>query len=182
MAGSSPGTFPCILWVPPVLLESLVLRRILPLLATLALTRFAAAQQPPPQPPPKVQVNMLNVCAPSPDEQKEIAAALARIPRQPLFTEDFEVDRGRSTWNSLPDFSSPAPTRRCLPPPTLRVGFAFATSSRCKRNSPRCSTPSAWTGRTWWKPLVFHVREPKDLMEIADRRQRFVRHFSPRSC
>ena len=28
---------------------------------------------------------MLNVCAPSAEEQKEIASALARVPKQPLF-------------------------------------------------------------------------------------------------
>ena len=37
---------------------------------------------------------MLNVCSPSADEQKEIAAALARVPKQPLFGADFEVTRG----------------------------------------------------------------------------------------
>ena len=34
----------------------------------------AASQQ------PQVKVNMLNVCTPSAEEQKEIAAALAKIP------------------------------------------------------------------------------------------------------
>ena len=40
---------------------------------------------------PQVKVNMLNVCSPSAEEQKEIASALARVPKQPLFGNDFEV-------------------------------------------------------------------------------------------
>ena len=53
---------------------------------------------------PQVKVNMLNVCTPSADEQKEIVAALGRIPKQPLFSQDFEVDRGRTTLDQTPDF------------------------------------------------------------------------------
>ena len=47
---------------------------------------------------------MLNVCTPSADDQKEIVAALGRVPKQPLFSQDFEVDRGRSTLEGTPDF------------------------------------------------------------------------------
>src|SRR6058998_2483103 len=57
---------------------------------------FAQQQQPP------VKVNVLNVCAPSAEEQKEISSALARVPRQPLFSDDFEVDRGHSTLSENP--------------------------------------------------------------------------------
>jgi len=45
---------------------------------------------------------MLNVCTPSAEEQKEIASALARVPKQPLFGSDFEVSRGRSTLTDMP--------------------------------------------------------------------------------
>src|SRR5947208_12180183 len=45
---------------------------------------------------PQVKVNVLNVCTPSADDQKEIASALAGIPKKPSFSADFEVDRGRS--------------------------------------------------------------------------------------
>ena len=47
---------------------------------------------------------MLNVCTPSAEEQKEIASALARMPKQPLFGSDFEVSRGRSTLSDMPNF------------------------------------------------------------------------------
>ena len=61
-----------------------------------------AAQQPDSSQQPQVKVNMLNVCTPTADEQKEIAAALAKIPKQPLFDADFEVSRGRSTLSEMP--------------------------------------------------------------------------------
>ena len=66
---------------------------------------LAAQDQQPDNAPsnqPQVQVHMLNVCTPSADEQKEIAVALARIPKQPLFSSDFEVSRGRSTLTDMP--------------------------------------------------------------------------------
>src|SRR5258705_6512545 len=56
------------------------------------------AQQPP------VKVNVLNVCTPSDEEQKEIASALSRVPKQPLFSQDFEVARGRSSLAEAPGF------------------------------------------------------------------------------
>src|SRR5579864_5556091 len=46
---------------------------------------------------PPVRVNVLNVCTPGAAEQKEIGAALARIPLQPRWGADFEVARGRTT-------------------------------------------------------------------------------------
>ena len=58
-------------------------------LFAILVSAFAAAQQPS---QPQVKVNMLNVCSPSADDQKEISAALARVPKQPLFAQDFEVD------------------------------------------------------------------------------------------
>jgi hypothetical protein len=43
---------------------------------------FAFAQQAQPGSPP-VKVNVLNVCSPTGDEQKEIASALSKVPKQP---------------------------------------------------------------------------------------------------
>lgn len=60
----------------------------------------AWAQQAGQQGAPPVQVNVLNVCAPPETDQKEIAAALARIPVKPAFTADVEIARGRT---SMPD-------------------------------------------------------------------------------
>src|SRR5947207_15639626 len=62
----------------------------------LAPTCVCKAQGPSSGKQPQVKVNVLNVCTPSADEQKEIASALAGIPRTPALSADFEVDRGRS--------------------------------------------------------------------------------------
>jgi len=78
-----------------------VLRNIFIIWFSIGLALLASAQQ---SAQPPVKLNMLNVCSPSPEEQQEIASALAKIPKQPLFSPDFEVDRGRSTLDQSPDF------------------------------------------------------------------------------
>lgn len=75
------------------------------LISSVLLVVAAPAQQSPShksQEPP-VKVNVLNVCTPSDEEQKEMAAALAQVSRQPKFGTDFEVSRGHS---SLADSTS----------------------------------------------------------------------------
>src|SRR5256885_17121424 len=66
---------------------------------------------------PKVKVNMLNVCAPSADDQKEIAGALARIPMQPLFTDDFGVSPGRTQLADKTGLVESGPHARTSPQP-----------------------------------------------------------------
>jgi hypothetical protein len=75
-----------------------VIRTVLTSTILLALAAACAAQQSPSrsQEPP-VKVNVLNVCTPSDEEQKEMATALAQVSRQPKFGSDFEVSRGHST-------------------------------------------------------------------------------------
>ncbi len=106
---------------------------------------LGAAQQPP------IRVNVLNVCTPAEAEQKEIATALARIPRKPAFSADFEVARGRSTPSDAPvsrwvrirrEFRSESPF--------LNVQYTFSADQ---------------TGAV--ETLVFRVRDPKDVMQIA---------------
>jgi hypothetical protein len=69
-------------------------------LLTCGLCVAAVAQQPKPAPP--IKVNVLNVCAPSADEQKEFAAALAALPGEPRFSADYEVARGHTTVEGPP--------------------------------------------------------------------------------
>ena len=64
----------------------------------------AAAQQPT---QPQVKVNVLNVCSPSAEEKEAIVSALVRIPKQPLFSPDFEIDRGRTSLQERPGFLQP---------------------------------------------------------------------------
>ena len=49
-----------------------------------------------------MQVNVINVCTPSPDEQKDITETLAKIPARPVFAPDFEITRGRTVVPSAP--------------------------------------------------------------------------------
>lgn len=129
---------------------------------TAALVLAVSAQE-----SPQVRVNYLNVCTPSDDEKKEIAAALQRISLQPAFAADFEVARGRS---SMAEPGSPA-----------RVVFERAglgdvppsTWVRVRREFP----PSAYLSNVQYsmtrddssivETLVFRVRDPKDLLQIA---------------
>jgi hypothetical protein len=67
----------------------------------LAAGAMAQADKPAPQATPPVQVNVINVCTPSAEEQKDMAAVLERIPR-PVFSPDFEITRGRSTAPGAP--------------------------------------------------------------------------------
>jgi len=141
-----------------------VLRNILNVVITVSLAQLAVAQQPS---QPQVKVNVLNVCAPSPEEQAEIASALAKIPRQPLFNPDFEVDRGRSTLEERPDF--------------LKAGASAQFSSdsgtaewvRIRREFPVQALFStvqysfSQDPKNMVETLIFHVRDPKDLMQVA---------------
>ena len=56
-----------------------------------------SAQGGPTSAPPQIRLNVVNACAPNDLEQKQIAAALARIPERPAFSKDFEIARGHST-------------------------------------------------------------------------------------
>ena len=127
---------------------------------------MVVAQQPASQ-SPKVKVNMLNVCTPSADEQKEIAAALAKVPKEPLFSADFEVDRGRSTLDQPPTFLQPGASTRVssdIPTATwVRIRREFGVQALFSSAQYSFSADSKDMNET----LVFHVREPKDLMELS---------------
>jgi hypothetical protein len=141
-----------------------VLRNKWILLISLGVTQSAFAQQPS---QPQVKVNVLNVCTPSAEEQKEIASALDHIPKQPLFSPDFEVDRGRSTLEQRPDFlkagesaqfSSDSGTAAWV---RIRREFSvqvlFSTVQYSFSRDPENMVET----------LAFHVRDPKDLLEVS---------------
>jgi hypothetical protein len=130
-----------------------------------------AAQQPPADAPssqqPQVKVNMLNVCTPSPEEQKEIASALARIPKQPLFGNDFEVSRGRSTLTDMPSFLPAGATAHVAGEPPIasyvRVRKEFSVQALFSRVQYSFSND----GQLMVETLVLHVRDPKDLIQVS---------------
>ena len=130
-------------------------------LLSLALTAGVFAQE------PQVKVNMLNVCSPSADDQKEIAAALAKIPRQPQFASDFEVSRGRSTLSDTPDFLKMGAAAQVSPEVAtssyVRVRREFAAKS------PFATVQYSFSqdAKNLVETLVLRLRDPKDLMQVS---------------
>ena len=119
----------------------------------------ALAQQPP------VKVNVLNVCTPSADEQKELSAALAKVPSQPVFGTDFEVARGRSTLDqsaSIPGMQ-PLPAGASSTANWVRIRREFPGSAAFSNAQYSFSIDS----QNMVETLVLRVREPKDLMEVS---------------
>jgi hypothetical protein len=121
----------------------------------------------PAQEQPPVKVNVLNVCSPSPEEQQEIASALGRIPQKPSFSQDFEIDRGRS----IPEQSAALMTAGqsaqlpsdAGPADWVRIRREFPGSS------PFSSVQYSFSrdAKSMVETLVFRVRDPKDVMQIA---------------
>lgn len=137
-------------------------------LAGLACALPAIAQAPePPQTQPQVKVNVLNVCTPSVEEQKEIAAALARIPKQPLFGPDFEVSHGLSTLTDAPNFLQPGQSTQISGEPSVaryvRIRREFSVQAMFSSVQYSFSDD----GRNMVETLVLHVRDPKDLIQVS---------------
>ena len=139
-------------------------------ISLLSLARPLAAQQQPASPPsnePQVKVNMLNVCTPSAEEQKEIAGALARVPKEPLFGGDFEVTRGRSTLTDMPSFLKPGEGGHVAGEPSVanyvRIRREFAVQALFSSVQYSFSND----GQNMVETLVLHVRDPKDLIEVS---------------
>src|SRR5580698_4505732 len=141
----------------PVLLSSFLSLTLAP--------RVAAQEAPASQ--PQVKVNMLNVCTPSAAEQKEIAAALERIPKGPLFGADFEVSRGRSTLTDMPNLLQPGTSTHFSDEKSVasyvRIRREFSVQALFSSVQYSFSND----GQTMVETLVLHVRDPKDLMSLS---------------
>jgi hypothetical protein len=143
---------------------------ILILLACLPGLRLATAQQVDNQAAaqqPQVKVNVLNVCTPSAEEQKEISAALERIPRRPLFSSDFEISRGRSTLTDVPNFLQPGQNAQSSDEPStasyVRIRHEFSVQAVFSSVQYSFSND----GHNMVETLVLHVRDPKELIEVS---------------
>jgi hypothetical protein len=124
----------------------------------------AAAQQPS---QPQVKVNVLNVCSPSAEEKEAIVSALARIPKQPLFSPDFEIDRGRTSLQERPGFLQPGQSGRdsseSATATWVRIRREFSFQALFSTVQYSFSQDS----KTMTETLVFRVRDPKDLMQVS---------------
>src|SRR5579864_5673446 len=139
------------------------------MIAILCAARVMAQQQPEAaaSQQPQVKVNLLNVCTPSAEEQKEIAGALARVPKQPLFGADFEISRGHSTLSDMPNFLRPAQGARVAGEPSVasyvRIRREFSVQAMFSSVQYSFSND----GHNMVETLVLHVRDPKDLIQVS---------------
>jgi hypothetical protein len=124
-----------------------------------------AAQAPAAQ--PQVQVHMLNVCTPSADEQKEIAGALARVPKQPLFGSDFEVSRGRSTLTDMPSFVPVGQSTHVAGEPSVASYVRIRREFSVQALFASVQYSFSNDGQNMIETLVLHVRDPKDLIQVS---------------
>lgn len=116
---------------------------------------------------PQVKVNVLNVCTPSAEEQKEISSALARVPKQPAFGADFEISHGVSTLTDAPNFLQPGANTQVSDQPSV------ARYVRIRREFPGQTMFSSVQysfsddGQSMVETLVLHVRDPKELIQVS---------------
>jgi hypothetical protein len=117
---------------------------------------------------PEVKVHMLNVCSPSAEEQQEIAAALSHVPKKPAFSEDFEVDRGRSVLDQSANPLSAISSAAASPAEKTIADFV-----RVRRDIPGTGTYStvqysfSRDSQQMVETLVLRVRDPKDLLQLS---------------
>jgi hypothetical protein len=142
----------------------LVLRTIPIVMTCLGLGSLAIAQ-PPSQ--PQVKVNVLNVCSPSAGEQQEIASALARVPKQPLFGVDFEVDRGRSSLEVGPGFLQPGSGGQMSSDPGTASWVRLRREFSVQALFSTVQYSFSIDPKNMVETLVFRVRDPKDLMQVS---------------
>jgi hypothetical protein len=139
-----------------------VLRQRFLVVLTLGLTcARIAAQQPP------VKVNVLNVCTPSQEEQKEISSALARVPKQPLFSEDFEVARGRSSLSEAPGFLQAGQGAQLSDTPSIAKWVRLRREFSLQALFSTVQYSFSDDGKSMIETLVLHVRDPKDLVQVS---------------
>jgi len=122
------------------------------ILAALLFAACAFAQtQKAPQATPPMQVNVINVCTPSPDEQKDIAETLGKIPARPAFAPDFEITRGRTVIPNAPVSN------------WVRMRREFGAES------PFSSVQYAVTvdDKGIVETMVFRAREGSDLVQVS---------------
>lgn len=121
------------------------------LLLVVAVAQEKEKQEHKPPPMPPVRVNILNVCTPAESEQKEMAAALARIPQRPAFGRDYEVTRGHTTTDDGDSSDWVRIRREYLKDAPLRaVQFSFSVDAKDNRET-----------------AVFYSRDTKDVLQVA---------------
>jgi hypothetical protein len=127
--------------------------------ASVLAATLAFAQQ------PQVKVNVLHACSPSAEDQKELSAALAKVPAKPVFGADYEVARGHSTLDpntSIPGME-PLPAGAASAANWVRVRREFPASAPFSNVQYSFSVDASNMVET----LVLRLREPKDLIQVS---------------
>jgi len=119
------------------------------------------------QPQPPVKVNVLNVCTPSAEEQKEISSALSRVPKQPLFSDDFEVARGRSSLAEAPGFLQAGQSAQMSDEPSTANWVRVRRDLTAQASFSTVQYSFSHDGKNMVETLVLHVRDPKDLVQLS---------------
>lgn len=136
-------------------------------LACAVATACACVAQAPASQQPQVKVNVLNVCTPSADDQKEIASALKGVPQKPSFSPDFEVDRGRSL---LDPGANPLAMSKATTVSTETTAVADFVRIRHDLTGGAYSNVQYSFSRDehqMVETLVFRVRDPKELLQVS---------------
>ncbi|MBZ5522832.1 MAG: hypothetical protein LAP21_11395 [Acidobacteriia bacterium] len=120
-------------------------------LAFIFFVAIGSAAQQDAQQKTQVRLNYLNVCSPSPEEQSVLNSAMAKLAAKPVFAEDFEMSRGRTTVKD----TGPARfvrLRREYPSesPLLTVQYSMSSDEK-----------------NIVELLVLRMRDPKELHEIS---------------
>ena len=141
-----------------------MLRNHLVLAVSLALAGVTCAQQ---SSQPQVKVNVLNVCSPSAEEKQQLTSALALVPQKASFTQDFEIDRGRSLLDQGADFLQTGQNAQVAPDSGtadwVRMRREFAGHTPFSRVQYSFSRDP----KNMVETLVLVVRDPKDLLQIV---------------
>ena len=119
------------------------------------------AQQPP------VKVNVLNVCSPPEEDKKEISTALGRVPKQPLFSPDFEVARGRSSLSGAPGFLQAGQSAQISDEPSVARWVRLRREFSLQALFSTVQYSFSDDGKNMIETLVLHVRDPKDLVQVS---------------
>jgi len=140
---------------------------VFPKILTITLLVASSLAREPQQGGPPVKVNVLNVCTPSADEQKEIASALSHVPQQPLFSPDFEVARGRSSLSDKAQLIQAGQGSELSSEPItaawVRIRREFSVQSLYSNVQYSFSADT----KRMIETLVLHAREPKGLIQLS---------------
>jgi len=141
-------------------IRTILILAIFPGLGLLTIAQQASQQ-------PQVKVNVLNVCTPSAGEQQEISSALSRVPKQPLFGVDFEIDRGKTGLEVGPGFLQPGSGGQMSSDPGtaswVRIRREFSVQAMFSTVQYSFSVDP----KNMVETLVFRVRDPKDVMQVS---------------